>query len=104
MVYIGGTNFKYYIFPETNHLRTSRLSHLLIYEVNSLYSFEVLKQRNNRATLSHVGYPKRKPPELSGEPIATAATGRWNILMIPSTKSLCQAFFIFNKPKPEGAL
>lgn len=103
MTYIGGTNFKHCIFPKTDHLQTSKVTHFLTCEVNNLCSFEVLKQRD-KAILSHIGYPKKKPPELSGEPIATAATGRWNILIIPSTKSLCQAFFIVNKPKPEGAL
>ncbi len=94
MAYIGGTDFKSYIFSKSNHLQTSKVIHFLTYEVKKLCTFEVLKQKNNRvAILNHIGYPKKKPPELSGEPIATAATGRWNILMIPSTKSLCQAFF-----------
>ena len=94
MACIGGTNFKYHTSSKTNHLQTSQLIHFLTYEVKKLCTSELLKQRNNSvAILNHIGHPKKKPPELSGEPIATAATGRWNVLMIPSTESLCQAFF-----------
>jgi hypothetical protein len=93
LAYIGGTNFKYYTLPETNYLQTSEVINFRSCEINNLRTFEVPRQRNRIIILNHIGYPKKKPPELSGEPIATAATGRWNILMIPSIKSFCQAFF-----------
>jgi hypothetical protein len=100
LTYKGGISFKntssYFTLYRIFKLRASEFVNLVTYELAKLYISGLFKKEDNEAiNRSNKDHPKKKPPKLSRKPIATAATGRWNILMIPSIKSLCQAFSNF---------
>jgi hypothetical protein len=73
------------------NLINSEVSNLLSLIFINLLTSEFIGTKNNNRRISRDEIPKKiKPPKLSERLIATAATGRWNVPMIPSIKPLCQ--------------
>jgi hypothetical protein len=95
--YKGGITFKnvnlYCMLREVFNLWTSKLTNFVTYELLKFYVSELPKwEKYQIIGWNNKNHSKKKPPKPGRKPIATAATGRWNVLMIPFIKSFCQAF------------